>query len=532
MKLPYSGLCGLALIWCTSGSAVQLTGQVDSQTLSLGDNLTYTVTADEHLADDALDIRPLFRDFIIGNIQVTHASATETSWVIPLQPVITGDITIPGLSVPNAESAPVTISVSGDAQETNYETPAPEASPEMETQAPAHLIESQIGAESAYRGELITYSVKVAKRADPENRPPVLSSAQESKIIPVGEPTEDKEIFADHYQETVTYHYIIIPDNTGSLKIPAATLASDAAQMSDEHIIAIKPIPTAFQGTEKEWLPSAGITIEDRWEPQTSYVKPGQPLTRVITLTGINNSQEQLPDLDLPVINDVRVYSDGQKNEQEYQNGMLISRKTFRQVFVPEKNNAFTAPAVHLNWWNAISDRAQVVSLSERKFLASIATENLKEKAVVPAPVKKEQSIISYLIPLLQKVLMAFGLLIALLTPILAITWYYKEALRARYECYKLWQGLQHACSVNDAMTAYQMLLFWASHRWKQAFTGIEQLPFYSHLKNELDELQAACFSGCEMTWNGRKLIKKLRRTRVIKTVTPVSENQFDEFSY
>ncbi len=463
MKLPYSGLCSLALIWCTSGGAAQLTGQVDSQTLSLGDNLTYTLTADERLDDDALDIRPLFRDFIIGNIQVTHDSATTTSWIIPLQPVIAGEITVPGLRIPNAESAPVTISVSGSAQEASYDIQLPPESSEPETQAPAHLIESFISAESAYRGEVITYAVKVAKRADPENRPPVLPSVQGSQIIPVGAPMEDKEIFADHYQETLTYQYIIIPEATGSLKIPGATLASDSAQISDDHIIVIKPIPAAFQGTEKEWLPSAGITIEDRWEPQTSYAKPGQPLTRIITLTGINNSLEQLPDLEPPAITDVRVYSDGQKNEQQYQNGMLISSKIFRQVFVPEKNIAFTAPAMQLNWWNAISDRAQVVSLNERKFLASIVAENQKEKAA-PTPVKQEQSIASYLLALLKKVLITIGLLLALLTPVLAILWYYKEALRTRYECYQLWRNLQHAGNIHDAMTAYQMLLFWAAY--------------------------------------------------------------------
>lgn len=76
------------------------------------------------------------------------------------------------------------------------------------------------------------------------------------------------------------------------------------------------------------------------------------------------------------------------------------------------------------------------------------------------------------------------------------------------------------------------MLLFWASHRWGHPFTGIEQLPFYSHLKTELDELQAACFSGCEMTWDGQKLMKGLSRTRVIKTTPTKPENRFDEFSY
>ncbi len=531
VKLYRCSLYSLAILWCSSALAVQVTGNVDVETLSLGDSLTYTLTADANLSDDALDIRPLFKDFIIGNLQIAHASTTETSWTIPLQPVSAGVITIPTLKVADSETQPVTITVNDT--NSNQISYTDQSSPEQtEALEPVHLLESQISAESAYKDELLTYTVIMAKRADPENRPPVIPQIEGLKIIPAGDPVEDKEIFADHYQETLSYNYIVIPEKTGTLTLSGATLASDSKQISDEHIIEVKSIPSSFHGSEKEWLPSAGITIEERWEPQTSYAKTGQPLTRTITLTGINNISEQIPDIPTPVITDVKVYRDGEKDEQQYQNGMLISKKIIKQIFVPEKNIAFTTPVIHLNWWNTISDRPQIASLDERKFMASIVVNNTKPVVASPATQKKPSASIPFWSSLLPKISLIVGVIVALLTPILAILWYYRKVLRTRYERYQLWKTLKRCCLTNDPLLAYQALLVWASQRCAQPFTCLEQLPFYAQLKTELDELQMACFSVATKEWNGRKLLGQLARVSMVK-VKPAPKSppdKFDEF--
>lgn len=531
MKLYRYSLYSLAVLWCSSALAVQVTGNVDVQTLSLGESLTYTLTADANLNNDALDIRPLFKDFIIGNLQIAHESTTKTSWTIPLQPVSAGEITIPALKIADGESQPIAITVN-DANSNQIANTDQSSQEQTEAPQPVHLLESQISAENAYKDELLTYTVTIAKRADPENRPPVIPQIEGLKIIPVGDPVEDKEIFADHYQETLAYNYIVIPEKTGTLTVPGATLASDNKQVSDEHIIEIKSMPSSFHGTEKEWLPSAGITIEDRWEPQTSYAKTGQPLTRTITLTGINNVSEQLPDIPTPAITDVKVYRDSEKNEQQYQNGMLISKKTIKQVFVPEKNITFVIPAIGLNWWNTISDRAQIASLDERKFMASIIATNTKPIASSAATKKPSSNVEMWRI-LLPKILFIAGGIIALLTPILAIIWYHRKALRIRYERYQLWKTLKRCCLTNDPLLAYQALLVWASQRCAQPFTCLEQLPFYAQVKAELDELQMACFSVATKEWNGRKLLRRLAHISIVrpKPAQKSATDKFDEFS-
>ncbi len=529
MKLIYSGFYGLALLYSSVSCAVQITGQAEPQRIPLGESITYTLTADEHLADDALDIRPLFKDFIIGNLQITHPSVNETVWIIPLQPVTAGELMIPALKIADAESQPFSISV----QETNQSAPLSSAEPQtfsipQENQPPAHLIESKISAESAYLNELITYTVKTAKRADPDNRPPVIPDVKGATIIPAGQPAEDQEIFADHYQETLTYQYFVIPNTVGSLKLPGAYLASDTKQKSDEEVIEIKSMPAAFHGSVAEWLPSAGISIEDRWEPQTSYAKTGQPLTRIIKLTGINNTLDQLPEIPLPQLPDIKIYSDGETSSQEYQNGMLISQKTFRQVFVPEKNVAFTAPEFQLHWWNTISDRAQTALLEERKFQISLAPKNetsIPEKSVSTP----DKSLIQKIKPILPDIIAAVGLFFATLTPLAALAWYYRSTLRKYYQQHQLWKSLHAACDSGTPNAAYNALLAWASFRWNKPFTCIENLPFAIQLESELNALQAACFHHDDVRWNGLALLHALRHVRPEKK-TKDSEKDFEGF--
>lgn len=530
VKLYHCSLYSITVLCCSSAVAVQVTSNVDAQSLSLGDSLTYTLTTDANLSDDALDIRPLFKDFIIGNLQISHPSTTETTWIIPLQPVSSGEITIPTLKVADSESQQVTITVS-DSSNSNQTTYSDQPlQQQTEIQQPAHLLESQISAETAYQNELLTYTVTVVKNADPENKPPIIAKLAGVKITSAGDPVEDKQIFADHYQETLTYTYFVFPEEAGRLTLPSATLASNSKQKSNEHTIEVKSVPPAFHGTEQEWLPSAGIAIEERWEPQTSYVKTGQPLTRTITLTGINNILEQIPDIPTPVITDVRVYRDSEKNEQQYLNGMVISKKIIKQVFVPEKNTPFVTPAIDFNWWNTISDRAQVTSLEERKFMASLGEikTNQDKLSVITMANKPSATTPNIWDSLLRTIFFIAGASIALLTPIAAILWYYRKVLRTRYERYCLWKNFKRGCLTNDSLLAYRALLVWASQRWGQSFTCLEQLPFYIRLKIELDELQTACFSKITIEWNGKRLLHQLNRRAVLKLSS--TRHNSDEF--
>jgi len=516
MKLCYPSFYSFTVVLSSSLLAAQITNQTDIKTLNLGDEFTYTISIDANYSDDALDIRPLFKNFIIGNLKISHASTNSTTWAIPLQPVSAGQITIPELPIADTKTKSLIIDVNeknadtANSQHVEPTTAVENSASELSSSA-SPLMESQLNAESAYIDEILSFTVKIALKSNPNKKPLIIESSNDFRVLLSSEPTNDKEIFADHYQDTLTYTYELVAEKAGTLLLPRFALPENEAR-TDEQTIDIKPIPGSFHDSKNNWRPSSGISIEDHWEPQTSYAKIGQPITRSITITGINNTPDQLPDIEMPDIPYIKIYADGKKNEQENQNGMLISKKTIKHIYIPEKNIPFIAPAIDINWWNTISDRAQKSSIEDRKFLASVIEQ--KNPSAAPPIEKKTPSYIESLkIQLFPKVLFALEIISPSLVVLLLLIFNFRKKIKSRYELYLLWNKVKYTCQHNEPIPAHQAILTWASLYYGATFTAIEKLPFYIAVKVELDDLQAACFNQMTGNWSGKKLLHKLSKS-------------------
>lgn len=516
--------------------ALSINASIDASQITTNHSFNYVVTTDESLPEDAIDIRPLFRAFIIGNLQITHPTANSTEWKIPLQPVSGGSQSIPSIPVAGMMTTPININVleMGDGTGTMQVSETPTSTvqnQETETlsQEPEHVIESSINKTTFYPNEPLILDVTVAKRADPENKPPQVNSTESMRIEPIGTPEQDSSIFGDRYQETVTYHYYLTSSQSGEVEIPAASLQSDPSKQSEPIHAFAKTIPSSHQDA---WLPSAGISVEEKWDPQISYVKANQLLTRTIKITGINNTPEQLPDLPLPTIENVQVYLDTQSSNLSFQNGMLISTKTIRQVFVPQSGNAFTTPVASFKWWNTISDRGQLTELAARKFQAAL-TKTETKAAPTPEPIQTFKSKVQSLIQQHLTKELIYGLGGLLILAILILSYYFKNRhqLRARKALAIRWKAFQKLCvENNDPLATYQALMVWANDKWQQEFTTLEQLPFYGNVYTELVLLETACFKDATTHWNGKRLMQKIAAFKIAKPKAAKPANPEDLF--
>jgi hypothetical protein len=521
MKLYYPSFYSLtiALLSSTLAQAIQISTQTDIKKLNLGDEFTYTVSIDANYSEDALDIRPLFKNFIIGNLRISHSSTNNTTWAIPLQPVVSGRITIPALPIADTKTEPLTIEVNENGIDNtnriyNASTKLSDNDVSKLSSPPQKTIEMQLSTDSVYIGEILSVNIKIATNSNLDRKALTIESSDGFKVLPIAKPANDKEIFADHYQDTLTYTYELIPEKTGSVSLPRFSLPTKEAS-TDEQFIDVKPIPDAFHDSNN-WRPSAGISIEERWDPQTSYAKLGQPITRTITIIGINNTPDQLPDLLTPDLPYVKIYADSKKIEQENQSGMLISKKTIKHIYIPEKNISFTAPAINISWWNTISNRTQKSSVQERKFIASII-ESQKTPSVKPVEKNTTKHFGLFESLNISTIITFFEIGFSISLILMFIIWLFRKSIKYRYERYFLWNKVKRSCLRNESIPTYQSILAWASLYYGSIFTTIEQLPFYIAAKVELDELQATCFSQKSETWRGEKLLRKLSKSSILK---------------
>lgn len=517
--------------------AVTLQASTDVQTLQVGQTVHLKVQADANLNEDALDVRPLFRDFIIGNIRITHPDPQQTLWDIPLQPVASGSIQIPVMPVAGAETQPLSLTVTAsqnngsstviastapmDNSQPDNSSPTMSASSsssdalmlndegQLVAQPKEHpMIEASVSVDHAYPQQLFIYGLKVAASDQIEPSLLDLKSNDDYQVIPFEKPLEDKEIFRDKYQATKVYQYFIIPKHAGAIVLPAQIALDHSEVTAEPLIIQIQERPKTEANDSTPWLPSAGLTLEQRWDPPTSFTQAHQPITRIITITGINNTLDQLPKIPLPTLPGIKSYTDHEEQSQTEQNGMLISQRIARQVFVPTTDAALTIPEMHVTWWNTISDRSQQATLGERMFSSKkIVTQSPTAKPVQPKPIAR----VWHWQPIVMVFLLILGLclLICNLVAGLAYDW-----LRWRFLRHLAWTDFKKACQQHDLIVVYQTLLHYAELRYQRPFTSLEQLPFFQSAQPELDRFSQYCFGNQEhqQSWNGSQFFKTMAK--------------------
>lgn len=535
MKRLWRFILPIVLLFSASSDAFNVTTHIDNQIITTSTSFDFILSADTELPDDALDIRPLFRNFIIGNLRITHPTPTTTEWRIPLQPVSDGALTIPPLNIADTTTTPIPIQVLATNDGTvsfSTENSTPSASANLAS-PPEHVIETSISKDSFYPKEPVILNVTVAKHAIDNQQTPEVISTPDLTITSIGQPEQDSSIFGDHFQETLTYHYYVIAANSGSQTIPEVNVPNESQQTSEPIDIQVQSIPEKIEPSS--WLPSAGISVEEFWEPQTSYAKANQLLTRTLKITGINNLPEQLPEIPLPDIKDVRVYLDTESTDLSYQNGMLISTKVIKQVFVPQSNRPFSTPSYGFHWWNTISDRAQYTELPSRRFQASAnsdTTASAQQKETTPTQTVKNNIFAWFAKLATPAVLLTFVLAFVIFTLCIVIWFIQRKKITIWRQERRAWNEFKQICADEDGtpMEAYQHLLVWAELKWHHPFSCLEQLPCYEFAYIELSHLQAACFNKNDDDWSGNRLVKKIAAYKDKKETSPSRNPPEDSF--
>lgn len=518
------GLSGYFFSCTVFALSVQTT--TDSQQVQVGQTVHLRIQADKNLAEDAVDVRPLFRDFIIGNIQISHPSADQTLWDIPLQPASSGTFQLPELPVADGRSTSIQLTVSAQDGTAPFPAPANDTPAASSTQPstsaehdamnltedgtlvpapqPPRFIEGSVSTEQAYTQQLLIYSLKVAEddHADPQLLQ--VKSTDDYQVIPFQSPVDDKEIFRDKYQTTKLYRYFIVPLKAGTILLPSQ-IALDATESTEPelmvHVTATPPEVT------DHWLPSAGLSLEQRWEPPTSFTKAHTPVTRVITITGINNTLDQLPAIPLPTLPGVKTYTDHEEQSQTEQNGMLISQRIARQVYVPATDADLTIPDMHVAWWNTISDRAQQAILPERLFKGTLVAQVHPQSTTAKTAIEKN----AWPWQLITAVSsMVIGGIIFLLNLVLSLCF---NRCKHYYLARVAWRQFTDACQHKRLLLAHQTLLAYCTVYYQRPFTSLQQLPFYAKAQVELEQFQQYCFSDTDHqhVWNAGQFLKKIK---------------------
>ncbi|MPY21519.1 BatD family protein [Shewanella sp. YLB-07] len=353
----------------------QLETTVDRNPAVEKEYLVLTISADDDVKTGDLDTSPLLKDFIVGRTSVSRStqivnfdSRKQTRWQILLAPKHAGTILIPSLSIDGVESTPIELSVV--------------AAGSQPQQMRNLFIRTSLSTEEAYVGQLIIYKVKLFLAVDLQRgllSAPNLDGAQ---IKQLGEDVDTTEIFNGRRYRVIERTYGIIADLPGELTIDGTGFSGDVLVQGSRRggmfsfnesrpmearaaksILLINPIPNEYHG---EWLVSDLVALSEDWPEETQEYQVGNPITRTISLLASNTDDTSLPEILIPVPQDLKTYPEKPVRKTFLRDKQMVSQLTQTLAIVPTKAGEYTLPAVTVPWWNPHTKRQEQATLPAR----------------------------------------------------------------------------------------------------------------------------------------------------------------------
>jgi hypothetical protein len=173
---------------------------------------------------------------------------------------------------------------------------------------------------------------------------------------------------------------LITPEKTGHFEITPPILKGYLETASDQYdiygisshavkpikvvgpiqVITVKPKPAGFAG---HWLPARKIEMHESWDPSPPVFREGEPVNRIIDVTAIGATGEQIPNLVATTMTGLNSYVQPAQRQTDTSNGQQVGKVSQRIVYIPTHEGKLTLPALQIKWWNSITQKEQTTTL-------------------------------------------------------------------------------------------------------------------------------------------------------------------------
>ena len=399
----------LLMLLAPLAQAASVHAFLDRSHVSLGETVTLNIQSSGPLGTP--DLTPLEQDFqVLGtsdssSVQIGNGQTIRTTQLgIALKPLHAGTLTIPALDVGGAKTQPLTLQVGAAPSGGTGKTGDPV------------FMETSTLSSSPYVGEQTVYTVRLfylpgvsGSLGDP--------SADGASLVKLDRDhryTVDRNGYA--YQ-VLEYSWALIPQRTGTIRVqgptfqgqrlavgnPGAWFNNPNALLNNPNALLNGQVPgigapvsasapviridarAAPANAGKPWLPARDVQLKLAGLPANGEVTVGVPLTVTLSISATGQPAEALPEPELPAIAGARVYPDQTRNNTDDSGQWLQGKRLRNFAIVPQRDGMLSLPAITLNWWDVVHDRAEQASLPARTLQVSGAVAG-GATTVAPAP--------------------------------------------------------------------------------------------------------------------------------------------------
>jgi hypothetical protein len=387
-------LLALLLLGAATHASGAARAWLDRDHIVVGDSVTLTIQSDE--SSGKPDLASLGKDFdtrgVATSSQTTIVNGSMKSsmqWAVTLTPRHSGVIDIPALPVGGERTLPLRVGVDPG--------PSAGAGSQVSAQPTSHtnasepvFIESSIDPPNPYVQQATIYTVRLYYAVALLDAALNVSPSDHGDLRQIGEDERNSVIVQGHRYDVLVRHYLLQPESSGMLHIPAPVFQGRTMPNVDDMFddttagnpgnlrTAGKQLDVQVRARPRQsrdpWLPARAVQLSV--DPPTTPLHANEPFSIVVKIEGEGVTAAQLPEITLPTIPGTQVYPEPSTTADHARDGSLVAERTRRFAIVSDHPGDLQLPALEVPWWDIGNDRAAVarVALPKLTLLPGAAT--------------------------------------------------------------------------------------------------------------------------------------------------------------
>ena len=368
-------LISLSLITFAKAYALEVVASVSQNPAVINESIDLIVSVDDKVDSSIFDFKVLENNFRVLGTSVSQQTrmvnfdtTRETRFTTRLIPKAAGTFTIPAFSYKGASSTPIKLQVVGKSAQQNA------------AQDQDIYIEAELSAESVWLQQQVSYTARlfigVNLNSGSLTQPEIPGALVEQQ----GKDKENETLVNGRRYRVIERTYLITPQRSGEFVIDGPLFQGEVVdgrrsqfffnqtktitRTGPSLTLDVKPIPDNYAG---HWLPSELVMLNDEISPPQQEYPVGEPITRTITLSALNVSAEQLPELQVEYPSSFKVYPDQAQTHTSARNNQVIAQRIETAAIVPSKTGEFILPEIKLTWWNTTREKMETATIAEQK---------------------------------------------------------------------------------------------------------------------------------------------------------------------
>jgi hypothetical protein len=301
--------------------------------------------------------------------------------VITLEPKREGNLLIPAMKFPGANSAPVYLKVSA----------APARAP---GEAEPVFIEVTVNPESGpyYVLSQVSLMVRIFYQANLTEAAINPPAPEQASVRLLDEVPYQSDRNGERYR-VLERRYAIFPERSGTLTIPPMQLSGRLIERPSDRLwqptvrgrrvrvesealtLEISPRPEDYSGDF--WLPARRLTLSQQIA-DNEKLRVGEPVTRTVIIDAVGLEENMLEEPAWPELPATRVYPDQPQGISRDDGEWVLGHKEFRYAVVPEQAGELVLPEIRLDWWDTVANRQRTAVLPEHR------VQVLRRQSLVP----------------------------------------------------------------------------------------------------------------------------------------------------